>query len=415
MNNHQAVFLIAFAMLLPSAVYASLGNPSWHKPYQPGVSSYVWADAGYDSNVTHQKSENDYIGSSYTVLGGGVQYLYRYSDESYLRARYQPRIGYYYSSQEDNFDDHRIALFGHLGLGIRHAVSFNGTWNLLHEERGTGLTSGFINSLGIDEPVQYKQADLDTKYTYGSKGAKGQIIGGVKYSDRRYSNFRNAELNGVNIGSKFNDYSNVTAYGRFSARVQPVTYWHISSSYADKEFAFTPRSGQSKDNQVFTLGTGVIWEVSEQTQGEASLGYQRKTFDNSQREDFSGLNWKLKAFWSPTREHKLDIITTQSAEDPDQFGDYVNETHISLGWTMYWTSQLASNIQTSWERDNFTGSFPEQGDRKDHLMKLGLQLQYQMYPTLTFNPHVHWEEKSSTWDSVEFSQYKIGIKASLAL
>lgn len=175
----------------------------------------------------------------------------------------------------------------------------------------------------------------------------------------------------------------------------------------DKQYDNTVSGLAKRDNTSDYYAIGAVWQLTGKTQGEASIGYQSKDFDDGRFQDFSGLSWRANLTWQPKQQSKFRLRTSQSAEDPDQYGGYTDETVIGLAWDQQWRERLISTIGFSWENDEFNDG--NNDGRKDDLTTALLRLRYQFNHQFSFSVRYEHEIKSSNQSSVEYSQHILGL------
>ncbi|USD43111.1 outer membrane beta-barrel protein [Vibrio sp. SCSIO 43135] len=409
-----------YQLLALIAVFASanvLANPVGFKLSQPRDSSFtpfLSIETGHNDNVTRENQEHDAISSGYVTIKPGAAYTFRPSAHR-LNLLYVLDSGRYFDSSDDNYTDHYFESNNDISFNVRNNLELDYIYYNSHEDRGTGLTEGLLANANIDEPVKYTDNTLNVRYTYGAKGAIGQLRFGVKYDDRHYDNFRSLVLSGTETGSQYSDYQRFAYSAQFLYRLKATTHLTLSAKREDKEYQHQRVGVASRDSISDFYSAGAIWDISGKTQGEVSLGLQDKTFGDGQREDFTGFSWKAKATWTPLSHSQFTLATSQSAEDPNQFGDYVNETLLNLKWRQQWLERLSTSLLFNWENDDYTASNQSLGDREDDIFRYEFNVDYQFNHLLRFGFNWSIEDKDSTWQGYDFSQQLIGLNAYIEL
>ncbi|CAM4163053.1 outer membrane beta-barrel protein [Vibrio agarivorans] len=397
--NKSKCALLILSTLVSGSVLARPFNYQFDKDDAQGFSPFVDAELGYNSNVTH--ANDNEIDSGFVTVTPGVDYTYR-TGESRLSALYIADGGYYFDSSDDNYFDQYLELNGALQFNIRHRLNLIYGFYDTHEERGQGLTEG-ISRL-VNDTIEYQQQQFLADYTFGAKQAKGQIKLHAGLETREYQNYRTIDSD---TGTKYNDYELISYGGRFLYRIKSGAQAFISVQREDKQFDYAARELAKRDNISDYYAVGALWQLTGKTQGEASIGYQTKDFDDNSFEDFSGLSWRANLTWQPKQQTKFKLRTSQSAEDPDQYGGYTDETYFGLAWAQQWRDRLISTVGASWEGDDFNGGGYD--GREDDLTTLLFKLRYQFSRQFSFGARYEYEDKSSNVSDIEYSQHIIGF------
>ncbi|MEZ8825980.1 outer membrane beta-barrel protein [Vibrio amylolyticus] len=373
----------------------------------------IHVDTGYNDNLTREASSQAAIDSTFVKVMPGIVYTYKPS-ASRFSILYTIDAGHYFSSSEDNYTDHYLETNNLFSFNARNNLSLIYSYHSTHEERGTELSEGVLASLNLEEPVSYDIHDVAAGYTYGSTNASGQIKVGIGYQNKSYNNFRLYTSGNSEFGSQFSDYSANLYSAAFIYRVRASTKMVFSLERNDKQYQYAHSSNPSRDNVNDYYSIGALWDISEKTYGELSVGLQNKDFSSKNRSDFTGLSWKVKTGWLPQRHTKLSLIASLSAEDPDQFGDYVNETIANLSWKQGWFERFSTTILMGWENDDFTAS-NQAGSRVDDTYLYKLDMNYQFSHIINFGVYLSSEDKDSNRDIYRYKQRLIGLYTKIEL
>lgn len=223
--------------------------------------------------------------------------------------------GTYFDSSADNFTDTFVG--GLFDTQLSEQGKFNAKADFVwgHEDRGTGITEGLNN--GQDEPTRFNNQTVSGYYEYGAKAAPARVRFGAKYFNKEYMNQREV--------TQFRDYDSVLGGVNFYYDTLSGVSAVLESSVEDTGYDFVDPTAP-RDSKDTNVKVGAEWQISALTSGEAKIGYQKKNFDDSAREDFSGAAWTVNANWSPLTYSVLNIGTGRKAKDPLQGGDYIKET-----------------------------------------------------------------------------------------
>lgn len=146
--------------------------------------SDVAANYGYSDNITfqpHSSKEKDSVFQSITptlsMVGERFQdkYLLMYSGD-YRR---------YDKDSADNYNDHFFRFNGAWRYGLKHGLTLNLEDSLGHEERGRGITEGFVQEqfrqFGITSPLSPHFVNSELRYSYGAPEGRGKAELALQY------------------------------------------------------------------------------------------------------------------------------------------------------------------------------------------------------------------------------------------
>jgi hypothetical protein len=131
------------------------------------------------------------------------------------------------NDSNDSYNDHKIDLSAHLEPTARLRYDAGLAYGMLHDDRGTGASSGFslyqirddangdgVLDGGIGEVDKYDLATLRGGVEYGAKTARGLLVANADFNQKRYSRASSAK-------TRDNDTLNLLLGLR--ARVMPKT------------------------------------------------------------------------------------------------------------------------------------------------------------------------------------------------
>ncbi|OEE96206.1 hypothetical protein A1QK_02285 [Vibrio genomosp. F10 str. 9ZD137] len=368
-------------------------------------------ETGYNNNLTRERNSNDAISSSFVNVIPGFAYTYKPSASRYS-VLYRIDSGHYFDSKDDNYTDHYFESNNLISFNIRNNVSLIYTYNKSHEERGTGLTEGALENITTNQPVKFTDHNVNAEYIYGANTAKGQLRFGLGYQDKSYTNYQQYEIDGNQFGSQFSNFSAVKYSTAFWYLLGRSTQLSLSAQRNDKQYQYTNQ--ESRDNTDDFYSLGARWDLSDKSKGEAFIGLQNKSFKSNQKTDFSGLSYRVKGQWLPQRHTAFTLNASLIAEDPDQFGDYVNETIIKLDWTQDWFERFSTTASIGWENDDFTADSPI-GSREDDTYLYTLDFNYQFSRIINFGFYLSSEDKDSNWLTYRYKQQLVGLYTKIEL
>ena len=397
-NKFNALYLVLFSLPAIAAV-----TPT---PYvtESGIeiTPVISASLKHNDNVTREKESNDKISSMLLELEPSVMAKAEYGN-SIHSAHYTLTNGSYFDSSDDNYLDHLLSLESLWYFNIRNRLNLNYELSKLHDERGTGRTEGISSTTaGFDEPFEYVSNYINATYIYGADGAKGRLEGSIGYYDKSYKNYRNI--------SQFDSYDE----NRYGASF----YYHITANYdllfniqkEDRRYDKVEAGQASQDSDVMFYYIGATWDITGKTTGTVRFGLQDKEFNDSSREDFNGTSWDIGITWSPKRYSTLEFDTSQIARDPDQDGDYIEETSYSVGWNHFWNPYFSTNISFTNTDEKYTGV-----RREDKTDIWGISASYDMRRWLSIMAGWDYTDKTSSQTNIGHEQQVWYLNATLTL
>lgn len=307
--------------------------------------------------------------------------------------------GQYFSNSEDNYTD--ATLGGLYETRFSEQTLFNIKSDLVwaHEDRGTGITEGAGNL--EEEPALFNTQTVSGFYEYGLKSTPARIRTIAKFFNKQYSNleettqYRNYDsvLGGLNLF--YDTQSGASAV--FEVSVDDISY----------DFVDPAATRDSKDTVV---KTGAEWEISAVTTGELKVGYQKKDFEDAEREDFNGVAWNVNVNWTPLTYSEFNIGTGRRAKDPLQGGDYIKETSFILGWTHDWSEVVSTNLNYNRMEEDYVGVV-----RTDKVNAYNFSVTYAFRRFIDVSLFTSVTDKTSTIPTIKFDRNIVGVNFDFSL
>ena len=307
--------------------------------------------------------------------------------------------GTYFDSSDDNFTDTLLgALFD---TQLSEQGKFNAKADLVwgHEDRGTGITEG--SGGGQDEPTRLNSQTVSGYYEYGAKAAPARVRVGAKYFNKEYMNQREV--------TQFRDYDSLLGGLNFYYDSQAGVSAVLETSVEDTSYDFVDPTAP-RDSKDTNVKAGAEWQISALTSGEAKIGYQKKNFDDSAREDFSGVAWTVNANWSPLSYSVFNVGTGRKAKDPLQGGDYIKETTYVVGWNHNWSETVQTNLSYNRMEEDYVGLV-----RKDENDSYTASVKYAFRRFVDVSLFTTVTDKTSSVAGIEFDRNITGIIFDISL
>ncbi|PSU92855.1 hypothetical protein [Photobacterium kishitanii] len=346
-------------------------------------SSSVSSGYGFDDNVLHQRNSHiissDYytLKPTFSVFGQrntknfGLYYLgnYRHYNNNVVKS--------------DSYDDHQLNGVFNWELGIRHHLELTGSYSKNHEALGTGVTQGFFfdsdtslkniatfNAFNISHDIGRTDKKVDAKYTYGAKGAKGNIIVDLSQARTNYDILNSYQ-------SAFKNYlenENVTENdARIVFRHQYTDRTRFDYTLMYKDFNYI---NSERDNNELIGAFSVFSQVTGKSKLEATVSKVQKKMQSTH---FSGVNWDVSYKWQPVDYSTIILKTSSEAKESDNTGDFVQSFQNGITWKHQFLGHITSLL--SYKHTSNKYHIRKRTDRYDDL---ALSLHYLFRPKIEF-------------------------------
>ena len=361
------------------------------------ISPFVNGRLQHDDNVVNASSNEKSSWAS--VIDPGVMVKLNPGNNEYIML-YRLSQGNYFSSHNDDYTDHLLRLSGDWEFNDRNRAGLVYAFNAAHEARGTGISDGQGNA--IDEVIRYDTNLINANYGFGGLEATGRLKFNLGYFDQSYNNFR-----GV---TQYRDYDEMRYGGAFYYRVAPKTSLLFELLKNDKRYDILDISGVSRDSDDYFTYMGATWDTTATVTGVAKIGYQNKDFKESGRQSFDGFSWDVGLTWQAKEYSKIDLGTRHKAKDPDQLGDYIEESYYRAAWEHYWLDSVSSTVSWSFINDDYTGSSRE--DKTDEYL---VGLNYDVRRWLNLGLGYRLTDKRSTDSAIGYDKNVFYISLNMVM
>lgn len=279
-----------------------------------------------------------------------------------FRGYYGIDSGEYLDSKQDNYTDHTFMLNAELAFAARHRLNLSGDYNLLHDERGQGISQGGGSLLLV--PDEYSQVAADAAYSYGAESARGGLdfsigLGAIDYDSR----FVDDGAGGLRDRTATRSYQFQSLGSAYSWSVSPDT--KVLVELTAKNITYdVPRVTGTLDSLEADFFAGISWDVTGKSSGVFKLGYRTKDFEAENREDFSGPSWELRLSYTPRAYSTFEIASERKSRETDGLGSFIDSTLYSLSWDHDWSQRVSSSIKYRLENFNYVSTLRD--DDRDY-------------------------------------------------
>lgn len=308
--------------------------------------------------------------------------------------------GFYTEDSTDNYVDGFLGFSGHFEPSSKSRFDLNADAIWTTEPRGTGLTEGIGSE--IDKPLRYSEQYLEGIYEYGARSAFGRVAVRGQYYNKEYLNFKEQ--------TQYRNLDRLLFGGKFVYNTQAGSDAFVELTHEDISYDITAPNELARDSKDVRALVGFEWKATALTSGSAKLGYQKKDFDDTGRDNFTGLSWEAGITWSPLTYSSFDLSTSQAAVDPLTEGDYIEETTFDLGWNHNWNERLSSRLGVSYLLEDYVGVA-----REDDTTTLVAEINYQLLRWVGITGYVNITDKDSTREGLFFDKNVVGLNFSLSM
>jgi len=356
----------------------------------------------YDDNIF--RSATGVESSWITIFSPGLSVAAKPSKHRYA-FKYNGDIAWYSDSSPDDYDDHYFKAGAYLELGQRSKFDIIASYDDAHDDRGTGLTEGFIPAINIPaEPDEYQFADILGRYSLGSGASKGRFVFEAGSNDLEYTNHRDR--------TRFFDRSNNYGDVRFYYRVMANTSLLLDARLTDIDYQYDRALQPSLDSKEYRYLFGITWDTTAKTSGTVTVGYVQKDFDESARGDFSDPIWEVDVRWSPRTYSHFDFRTARYPSESNGGGNFIENTIYSVTWEHEWSIRVKSRLEARDLDQDYRGSAV---NRKQEFAQYSLFLNYQMRRWLSWEVGVEVGSRDSNINRYEFDRNVYSVSALMTL
>lgn len=170
---------------------------------------------------------------------------------------------------------------------------------------------------------------------------------------------------------------------------------NIDGDYPDRIAALQ----QVTDYTERTIRGVATWTATGKSRVQASLGYMSRDNEGGRGNDFSGIEGRIEADWTPTGKLLVNAVLNRQLDDSQYLdaADQVIVTEAKLNAQWFVLPKVRVGPSLTYENRDFDGT-----DREDDLWSGGLRLTYQPWPGGDINFSVDRQERDS---SVRFYDY----------
>lgn len=321
------------------------------------------------------------------------------------------------NDSNDSYNDHKIDLSAHLESSARLRFDAGLAYGMLHDDRGTGASSGFslfqirddangdgVVDGGIGEVDKYDLATLRGGVEFGAKTARGLLVANTDFNQKRYSRASSAK-------SRDNDTLNVLLGLR--ARAMPKTTFLVDYEISDTNYDVDLSKGGAADTKDNRLLAGITWENTVQTTGKLRLGQSKRKVDGGK--DIDKFTWDLGMTWKPLALDTININAGARTSDATLPYTSVENTNYSVSWMHDWLDRVNTTVSFGSSKDDYAGNPLARDNRSDDVTTYGVAVNYQMRRWLILNAAINASDKDSNIRTFNNKRNVMSIGAQVSL
>lgn len=346
------------------------------------------AEFGHDDNVI--RSNDSEIESWKSTIAPELILVNSYGLNE-VQVGYRLERGDYFSSNVDDYTDHLFNALGKFEFNVRNRLEVLAIYTDEHDERGTNFSIGRGELL--ESPDTYKSYKFDATYSYGALTSTGRLDLNVGYSDTDY------DINTPIYRSR--DRDTTTLGGTFYYNVMPATDMTFDIIYNDINYDFALDPTAPLDSEELRLLVGVEWDTTAKTTGYIKVGHRQKEFDAGNREDFSGLDWKVGVIWTPRTYSTVDFSTYANTSETNGEGDFIDTQTFQVKWDHEWLDRVSTTVNLTYSQDDYTGA---NSTRVDDNTTATFSINYQAQRYLAFQAGYTFDQRDSNQNVIDFDR-----------
>ncbi|MDP5133409.1 MAG: outer membrane beta-barrel protein, partial [Paraglaciecola sp.] len=300
--------------------------------------------------------------------------------------------GIYHSSDADNYDDYSIFASGAVEFDRRNRLSGSLVHLSGHDARGTAYSIGVGEQLA--GPDQFTNNTFDATYSYGAQTASANIDVNMRLRDIDYD----LDVLPTNP-DRLRDRKEKSLGSTFYYGVSPTTDLLLEGTYLLTDYDEGVSAVSSLDSKTKSILAGARWESTAATSGFAKIGYQKRDFDVSSRNGFSGLKWEAGVAWNPIERTIFEFSTASDTRETNGQGDFIRRIDYVVDWRHEWLDRFDTVATFAYSDDSYEGSTVP---RNDKIKEYSISANYQFRRWLKFITAVSYFDRNSDSTNINF-------------
>ena len=401
--NSGAALLAAAAMLTAAGTANAVDPMPLNQDGPVEFIPTIKVSQGYDDNV-NEEGDGDEDSSNVTKVA--PNFLWRAQERANrYQLSYTPSFQRYSHDSDDNRVNHNAAAIARLTLDSRNRLGLGLTAN--RNQSTSGEAEGDPDEGDINERLAF-----NGDYTFGARGAQGQIELDADYVWNRYAN----NLTGI-ANNQSEEYDSPRLGARFLWRATPKTQLFVEGRYADFDYQW---SESKLDSENISAAVGARWQATAKTSGSVQLGRQEKRFDDGDKSDEDVNSWQAELTWSPETYSTVTLSTANTLEEGSELEggasreDAIEQTTYSINWDYAWSGRVSTNLGYSLREEDYVGGDIRDRESEDtDTVTAGVSYSFRRW--LDFGFETRFKDNDSSQDASDYDRNTYFLTATLSL
>lgn len=168
-------------------------------------------------------------------------------------------------------------------------------------------------------------------------------------------------------------------------------------------------SAKQNDSDLLYLYTGMDWKPTVKLNLTAKIGYVKKDFDESSKDEMDGFTYELNALYRLTEKTSLRLVGASKIQVSDARNyDYVRSNIMSLDYRQVVTRKITAGLRSKVGFFDYKGG--AQDERDDDYYKIIPYIQYQLRDWLGSRLEYMYEKRDSNFGIYEYKTNSIMLK-----
>ena len=294
-----------------------------------------------------------------------------------------------------------------LDLTRRTAITLNGLYADLTEERTNNSSSQFNASQLSVEPIEYEQFQAGAELT--------QVFNRIKFTGSFGFNrfdYDDAPLVGGGLSNQdVRDRDEYSASARLAYTVSPDTNLFIRGDISKWEYDLEPPASPfDRDSEGYEIVTGADFKLGRLAQGEVFVGYQERFFDDDPAlNDTNALKYGLGVEWYVSQLTTISINADSSIR-PSVVANA--SSFVSQSSDIIIDHELKRNILLQ-ARIGYTRNKFEEISRVDEFFTAGAQLDYLLNRRIGFFASYDYLDENSDQPILNYNRNLVSVGLNL--
>lgn len=310
-------------------------------------------------------------------------------------SNYQAEQGSYSENSDDDYLDQLISADASYELTARHQFDIEAAFTKAHDARGS--VAGAENS-DTAEPDEYSQTTAGLTYVFGSDSSAANVD---VYANTFQKSYDNNELTTAS-----REYDKNTAGVLLSLKASSAT----QVLFEARQSEITYDSAETNDGSEQHLLTGMAWDITGATTGEVKVGRVARSFDASEKNSGTHLNWEANLTWQPLTYSTVVVSSAQNTNESNGTGNYIAASTSSVSWNHQFSSFISAGISANYGEDEYV-----KAERDDINSGFGINATYSPLTWMDVDLSASQSLRDSNVDGLDKETNLISLGLTLAL